>query len=202
MKIVICTPIHGDPKAKFLQSLADMIIHSMRHGLADLSYITYSGSALDTNRNALVDRALRLGADYTLWIDADHTFPPHTLRRLLEIGQPVVGVNFLRREDNPRSTAATEMDGNASLVRSTTALAEQGAVQRVARMGLGLCLIDMKIVGRLPKDAFPLFRFTKESSEDVHFFRSLAAAGIPACIDHRLSMECGHIHEQVLRFPE
>jgi hypothetical protein len=186
MKIAICTPIHGDPKAGFTKSLADMLIHI--GGRYEMAFFTYSGSVLDTSRNALLDQATRWGAQFILWIDADHIFPPDTLDRLLAAGKKVIGVNFRRR------------DAKEALVASTPELAGECPIEQVVHIGLGICLLDMTVIRELGAGAKRLFRFTQSSGEDVHLFRTLADAGVPAFVDHRLSLECGHIHEQVLRF--
>jgi hypothetical protein len=198
MKIAICTPVHGDPKAGFTKSLADMLIHV--GGRHEMAFFTYSGSMLDTSRNALLDQATRWGADFILWMDADHVFPPDTLDRLLAAGKQVIGVNFRRRDAKARPTATVLRDGKEALVASTPELAATCPVEQVVHIGLGICLVDMAVIRGLGAGAKRLFRFTEASSEDIHLFRTLAEAGVPAFVDHALSLECGHIHEQVLRF--
>jgi len=55
------------------------------------------GQAIDIGRNAIVERALKDGADYLLMHDSDATWHPGAVQRLLERDLPVVtGVIFKR----------------------------------------------------------------------------------------------------------
>jgi len=82
----------------------------------------------------------------------------------------------------------------------------------VNHLGLGLCLINMRVFDVLQEKAedkgektfLPLFKFIEKPDgigvigEDVFFFEKLRAAGIPIHCDHALSWEVGHIHEAIL----
>ena len=78
-------------------------------------------------------------------------------------------------------------------------------------MGFGVCLINMRVFDMLQIEAdktdgnfLPLFKFEETPNkigmvgEDVFFFRKVKAAGGKCFIDHRLSWEVGHLHEQIL----
>ncbi|MFO7273874.1 MAG: hypothetical protein DIU55_003270 [Bacillota bacterium] len=52
-------------------------------------YYSYENLAL--LRNLLIEEALRGGADYLFSVDSDVLPPPHTLRRLLAAGKPIIG---------------------------------------------------------------------------------------------------------------
>jgi hypothetical protein len=148
-----------------------------------------------------------------LWMDADHVFPCDALLRLLGRNKLVVGCNYARRF-NPTSPTASKLDDKTDkgLVWTTKELFEADSVEEVSHLGLGLCLVDMRVFGLLEikaqeagKDHFwPLFRLDPTEDgirfvgEDVHFFKLLREAGIPVCCDHALSWEVGHISEQIL----
>ncbi|MFZ5823268.1 MAG: hypothetical protein ACOY94_02800 [Bacillota bacterium] len=51
----------------------------------------YSCKNLALLRNLLLEEALAAGADYLFSVDSDILVPPHSLRRLLRAGKPVVG---------------------------------------------------------------------------------------------------------------
>lgn len=221
MKLAICIPCYGDAKSKFTQSLAAMLVHTAQADLRDengepiklqIETFIVSTSMLTEGRHRLVAEALTWEADYMLWCDADHTFPHDAFCRLWSHGLPVVGVNYARRIAPTAPTAAYfDGDGPAKQLYTTKELAEAGVVQPCAHMGFGLCLIDMRVFGRLHERAeengeanfLPLFKFEPAEDgigmigEDVFFFRKLRDAGITPHIDHALSWEIGHITEAI-----
>lgn len=216
MKVAICIPSHGAVAAKFLQSYGGVIAHILGCNLerdgekieVEVATFVVSCSILTESRTHLVAEAIAWEADYMLCLDADHIFPPDTLARLWEHGLPVVGCNYPRRA---RPTAPTAARGK-ELVYTTKAKAEAGEVEEVDHVGLGVCLINMKCFDLLQEQAdergdksfLPLFQFgVKESGfgaigEDVFFFAKLRAAGLTVHVDHALSWEIGHIHEEIL----
>lgn len=56
------------------------------------------GSDRSVGRNTLVRQAFEIGAEWLLFLDDDHTFPPSILMRLLEHEQPVVGALYCQRQ--------------------------------------------------------------------------------------------------------
>src|SRR3954463_9955880 len=102
MKIAVCVPHYGDPKARFVRSLADLLIHTLG------ATITFNGAItrpqievlweedgpLELKRARLVKRAQLAGSDYLLFIDTDHTFPPDALLALMVHDKPIVGCNY------------------------------------------------------------------------------------------------------------
>jgi hypothetical protein len=220
MKIALCIPAYGDTKAKFTQSLANLLIHMHAVKFTDAEgrpiaieaeVFMVACSMLTQSRHKLVAEAVLWGADYLLWMDADHIFPPDAFARLWARGQAVVGCNYARRCSPTAPTASGfDDDGRKALVYTTREKAEANALEEVAHLGFGLCLIDMRVFDALQvqaeaegKESFlPLFHFEVEGStvigEDVYFFDKLRAAGIRIFVDHGLSWEVGHIHERIL----
>jgi hypothetical protein len=172
-----------------------------------------SCSLLTESRNRLVVEAINWEADYMLWMDADHVFPRDALLDLLCRGQLVVGCNYARRLDPTAPTASvlTE-DGKKTLVWTTKEKAQAQELEQVAHVGLGLCLVDMRVYGILDVRAqdegkehfWPLFRIDPTEDgiasigEDVLYFQKLRDAGISIYCDHGLSWNVGHIHETIL----
>lgn len=220
MKIAICIPAYGDTKAKFTQSLANLLIHIHSVTLTDkddnrvkpeLEVFMVACSMLTQSRHKLVAEAVFWGADFMLWLDADHTFPPDALARLWSRNVPVVGCNYARR-CTPTAPTVSGFDDESKkhLVYTTEEKANANELESVAHLGFGVCLIDMRVFDVLQAKAeeegkasfLPLFHFEVEGShvigEDVFFFDKLRNAGIPIYCDHGLSWEVGHIHEQVM----
>lgn len=226
LKIAICIPAYGATCAKFTQSLANMLIHFMSANITtpdgtpikrEVEVIMVSCSMLTESRHKLVAEAMFWGADYMLWLDADHVFPPDTLARLWSRNKAVIGCNYARRCTPTAPTAAshvTDVDGedHKNLVYTTREKVDADLVEEVDHLGFGVCLVDMRIFDVLEaraeekgeKNFLPLFRFeTAENGvgvigEDVFFFKKIRDAGIPVHVDHALSWEVGHIHEQII----
>ena len=220
LKIAICIPAYGDTKAKFTQCLANLLIHIHSVTLTDaegrrikpeIEVFMVACSMLTQSRHKLVAEAIFWGADFMLWMDADHVFPPDALARLWSRNVPIVGCNYARRCSPTAPTASGyNEDGKKELVYTTEEKAQANEIEEVAHLGFGLCLIDMRVFDVLQakaeekgEDSFlPLFHFEVEGStvigEDVFFFKKLRDAGFKVFVDHGLSWEVGHIHEQVI----
>lgn len=222
VKVAICIPAYGDTKAKFTQSLANMLIHAFGANILDdkgarvpleLDVFMVSSSMLTESRHRLVAEALAWEADYMLCLDADHTFPPDTLVRLLSHNLPAVGCNYARRFTPTAPTAAVHNErGPQTVLYTTREKAEAGMVEECAHLGFGVLLLDMRIFDVLQSHAeengdgnfLPLFKFEPTENkigmigEDVFFFRKLAQAGIKPFVDHALSWEVGHLHEIIM----
>lgn len=221
LKIALCIPCHGDTKAKFTQCLVSMVAHTLgaRVEMAgepvEIEFETFmvSCSILPESRNRLVAEAINWEADYMLCMDADHVFPSDALLRLLGRDKLVVGCNYARRFSPTSPTASKRDDSDdGGLLWTTKELAQADSVEEVAHLGLGLCLIDMRVFAVLEQKAtaegkdhfWPLFRMDptedgiRFTGEDVHFFKELREAGVPVFCDHNLSWDVGHLHEQIL----
>ena len=223
MKIALAIPVYGVCSARFLYALLKMV--NFTHGatimvgdervVPELIPLMISCSMLSESRNRLVVEAINADADYMLWLDADHVFPEDALVRLLARSQLVVGCNYARRFDPTCPTAAAlgeDENGEEPLLWTTAEKARAEECEEVAHLGLGLCLMDMRIFGALEHKAkaegqehfWPLFHFEiqpdgiKTYGEDVYFFRKLRDAGIPVHCDHALSWHVGHCFETIL----
>jgi len=206
MKIAICIPHYGDVKARFLESLANAVAHTMAARINYRRVITQpmiwtsaiGSPSIDTNRNVLVQQALKWGADYILFCDSDMTFPGDALLKLLAADQPVVGCNYARRSGKG-ATAARDSSSGLCPIEAGSGL------ERVDYLGLGLCLINSQIFDSLKH---PWFRTTigengkVEEGEDGFFFAALRRAGVPVFVHHDLSEEVGHLAERELRLSD
>lgn len=218
LKIALSIPCHSHTMSKFTQCLTEMIVHTMRAKIEvdgeavipDIRTFIVSSSILPESRNRLVAEAIHWEADYMLWMDADHVFPKDALVRLLSHNLPVVGCNYSRRchPTGPTASRAIGDDGTLELVWS-----EDGqGLEEIAHLGLGFCLIDMRVYGKLEQKAtedgkehfWPLFEFKPLPGgigfcgEDVDYFRNIREAGVPVYVDHDLSWGIGHLGEQIM----
>lgn len=185
LKVAICIPVYGMTHAKFTQSLANLIIHSLGATIVrgeaaepvklELETFMVSSSMLTESRHRLVAEALAWEADHMLCLDADHVFPPDTLLRLLSHGLPVVGCNYARRFTPTAPTAAVdsgatddcEAEAKRLLLYTTEEKARAGEVEPCAHLGFGVLLLDMRVFDALQAQAeragdgnfLPLFKF-------------------------------------------
>ena len=194
MNIRICSPVHGDPRARFAASLVALVIRSMKEGV-EVTWGLQSSSSIINSRRALAEEALERGDDYLLWADADHSFPEDALLRLLSHRLDIVGINQPRRM---LPTGPTTLGLDGKLVWTTREMAEAGRVDEVAHVGFGLTLIRSEVFRRLPQ---PWFAQTMgpdgyiDIGEDAWFSGIARKAGYRIHCDHRLSWEASHIME-------
>ncbi len=226
LKIAICTPCYGNPELMFSKSLQGAIKHFYEADLTttdgekyekEIEWFVVSNSMLTEGRHMLVAEALNWGADYLLWADADHVFPPDTICRLWARNVSIVGCNYSRRGTPTAPTAAKIVtddlgEDHKNLCYTTMEKWHDNVLEEVDHMGLGLCLMRMDCFDALQvqaekegKDTFmPLFMFTPTEGfkgmigEDVYFFKKFKDAGVPVYLDHGVSWEVGHIHKIVL----
>jgi hypothetical protein len=226
IRLAIGIPVYNDPKSKFMFSAMQALNHLYTAKIVDhegnpvpieVETIMISGSALTESRTRILGEALSWGATHLLWLDADHVFPPDAFLRLLSHNLDVVGCNYPRRNSPTAPTAAktiTEEEGqdNRNLVYTTAEKAEQRELEEVDHIGFGLCLMNMQVVDMLQVRAeelgqvsfLPLFEFSSRPNgggligEDAFFFAKVRDAGGKVYVDHALSWEVGHIHEQIL----
>lgn len=176
-----------------------MLIHSAKR--VDLRYLTVSTSILSVSRNLLAEGAIGWGADYILWLDADHIFPPDTLLRLLDHDLPAIGCNYVARNGKKTTAADRREDGTLGFVATRKETADAAPLRPVEYMGLGVCLVSCEAIKALEKPWFDIQTGVSEFEgygEDAYFFGKLRASGVIPHIDQKLSLEIGHIAERVL----
>lgn len=226
LKIALCIPAYGHVHGKWAQCLANMITHTLGAKLTNAEGERYevemetfmvSSSMLCESRHRLCAEASLWGADYMLFMDADHVFPADILCRLWARNADIVGVNYSRRCEPTAPTACKRVTTDPerdieNLVYTTQEKAEDGEVEEVDHLGFGMCLIRMSVFDRLQTHAeangkqsfMPLFVFELKDDgmsmigEDVYFFRKCRDAGVKVLLDHAASWEVGHLHETIM----
>lgn len=199
-RVALLTPFHGSVRAHFAYSLAHVTQHIARERPdLDVRLWFNTSSILPRVRTELAEGAIGWGAEWMLWLDSDHLFPPATLERLLAHGLDVVGANYPRRLP-PHAPTAIGLDQQPCA--TTRAKADAGGVERVTSMGMGVLLTHASVFERLGR---PWFGVRDEGArgwtgEDGFFFERLLAEGVPVHVDHALSWEVGHIGQTTLSF--
>lgn len=207
MKIAFCMPIHSHAKPGFVQCFGRLCDWTYRarfqdqNGVAsriETETIVIGSSNVAHSRNAIAQEALDWGADWLFWLDADQTFPPDALGRLLARQVPMIGCNYRCRVPDQRLSTASAVRGG----REVAIFPEGEGIEEVSHLGLGVFLVRADVMRTVGS---PWFRFgeTPEGGvegEDVHFFRKAKAAGFTPYVDHALSRQIGHVADIELMF--
>lgn len=198
LRILICTPVYGDSvKRGYAFSIAQAIAYFCQGPSEVDKYIdiqmVYS-SNLAQNRHLLVSKAAQFEATHMLFWDADIKAPPDCIIRLINHSQPIVAINYSKKEPEAAPTAYIDTE---NYIGPCYTQEHHTGLQEVTSCGFGLMLIDMRVIQAMDT---PLFQFTQEGSdgiqtetEDVFFCRKARAAGFNILIDHDLSKRCAHI---------
>jgi hypothetical protein len=196
VKIAICSPVHDSLKADHVNSLTALLIETAKAGV-EVAYRNMKSSTVVAGRTLLAQSALDWGADLLLWLDADQTFPPDTLSRLVEHGEDFVGCNYSRKSD-PASPTALRLGAESGRDLVWTASDSSGLIE-VDAMGMGVCLVARCVFEAVPAPWFSM-EWDSENrliGEDHYFCRKARAAGFKVKIDQGLSGEIGHIGERI-----
>jgi hypothetical protein len=210
MKIAVLVPHHGPVKALFAECLANLMAETAQTMVREnLSFARPQVRAffeedgpLELKRTRLIVKSRQWGADHSLFVDTDQTFPPDALIRLLRRSEAIVGCNIVTRDERPRPTAIG-LDGQR--LPTTEAKAAAGLLELVLSLGLGFCLLRADAFAALDRRSTGRRLFESEvtdageliTGEDVHFFNEVRASGLEVYLDHAVSWEIGHIAETI-----
>lgn len=154
------------------------------------------GSLIYDARNKLAAQAVKVEADYVLWLDSDMTFDPDTLKRLFKTLEDndadIVSGLYFRRSAPYTPVAFDEVnineDGTSSHKDYTGALE---GVHEVAGVGFGCVLMSAQVLldvfGKFGGGFSPLGGF----GEDLSFCWRARQLGYKILLD--TNVKCGHI---------
>ncbi len=195
-RLAICLPQTETVRSDYARSLAEMVGMVTRlgesAGLSDAFLVSGSGSVIPAVRQHIARRAIEeKGATHLLWIDSDHSFPADTAHRLLAHGRPFVGINATTRSLPLRSTAAINETDLLETKKHSKGL------QKVARIGFGIALIEARVFTAMPKPWFLIEYHEKDGAgfyrgEDVYFCEKAKQFGFTPMVDHDLTKETAH----------
>lgn len=196
-KIFIGIPTAGQPKLQCINSVLQLQKYLLKKNFAVIHKF-YNTSMLSSNRWEIIAESLASQADYTLWVDDDMLFPPKAFDHLytaVKKGCEIVGCNYPTRGFPHYFTGRHRDRGD----RVATTLLTTGLVQ-VDFIGLGLCLMQTKILEDLP---YPMFRMDERYGEDAFFFDKMyELKGVRPYISHDASKHVGHIAEKIITYAE
>lgn len=196
-KVAICIPSRGEMEIGTAFDLAVMCAYDARHRNGEQSIYTVSGTLIFDQREKLAAEAIRDGADYVLWIDADMRFPKNTIEVLLKHDKPIVGVNATTRTSPVRPTAKNLEIDFENKINHWKPIVSKGKthLEKVTAIGCGVMMVKREVFENTPKPWFwfEIIPGDKLLGEDVYFCVKAQDAGYDTYLDHNLSNYIGHV---------
>lgn len=199
--IALCMPVGKDVRPRTMQDLITLRDFSRSAGVPVDVFIVEQ-EASHTARNLLTQAALKTPATHLLWIDADMSFPPGALLRLLGHRLPIVGGLYFNRRApfHPqllrRQPAERAMDDVPMAYvydwRREIGPDGSGSLLRVDATGAGFLLVERRVFTDVsPDDGW--WSPDGDASDDIWFLRRATAAGYEVFVD--TGLELGHLGE-------
>ncbi len=191
-KVAICFPSGDMVHADFALALAGLCNSTPP---IETPIVNNKSSIVAIARNNGVKRAREMACDHILFLDSDMVFPRATLHRLLAHRKDIVGAIYTKRVP-PYSLLGTALDGEPTC--------DDEGLTEMKRLPTGCLLIRMAVFEALSE---PYFRFLADEEsgeiigEDYVFCDRAREAGFRIWCDAKLSLEIGHIGQQVCKFP-
>ena len=192
MKTLIAVPCMDEVAAPFAQSIATMT------SVGETVVSFQIGSLIYEARNNFCKQALKLGADYILWLDSDMIFPqdvmPKMLRHMEEGKEIVSGLYFRRRAPfTPVLFSKLDIEGKSwtgydDYPRDTTF--------EVAGIGMGCCMMKVSVVEDLLLNDQDWFTPLEGFGEDLAFCWRASRLGHKIHCDS--TIKCGHVGQVIV----
>lgn len=194
--VAFCVPSSETWKASFGYAATRLGITSTLAGL-DVVLVNERGGDAAENRNKMTALGLANKADWFLFADADMTFPPDALVRLLEWNVDVVGADY-RNRHQPFQKLGLDLEAKRATDDPEGGLVERGI------LGLGLLLFRADVFRKMPAPWFARlwipqaatpdnpFGFSTDDTYVCHYARH---HGFKVWCDLGLTKEVRHIGE-------
>lgn len=195
MHLAIGGPTRDAVPAAFAVDLAQLYAKTRERGpWATVTVGFVASTYIHVGREWFLEASIKQGATHVLWLDTDMSVPAETAILLAMHEQPVVGCNYVVRQESGLFTACRG-DQRVPTTEASTGL------EAVEYVGMGALLMRTDVVKDLGR---PWFRHGLNDcggdvGEDVMFCRGLGAAGYQIFIDHDLSKRIGHIGQHTFR---
>lgn len=196
-KVAICIPSRGEMEIGTAFDLAVMCAYDARFREGHQAIYTVAGTLIFDQREKLAAEAIKEGADYILWIDADMRFPKNTIEVLMSHNKDIVGVNATTRVLPVRGTSKNlevDLEKKENIWHTIVSKGKTG-LERATAVGCGVMLVKREVFLRTPKPWFWFYEIPggKLLGEDVHFCIKAADVGFDTWVDHSLSNMIGHV---------
>lgn len=153
--------------------------------------VVFARSAvISENRNAISSHALKINADWVLYLDDDHILHQQTLMRLLEADKDVISAHYTQRQPVFNSVAFDFEREDGTFHWKRLESSERGLV-KVAAAGAGCFLVKTKVLRALDEPYWTLGQIHPASwGDDLHFCSRVRKAGFDIWLD--LENPVGH----------
>jgi hypothetical protein len=190
-KLAVLIPTRDTLHSAHALALAELVKFNTMNNI-DTHVFMDASTILLTQRERLATEAVKLGADYALWLDSDIVFPATTAVRLLKHNEPIVAANYVRRQ-RPYKGVAYETIGDW---QNPLPFDVQDDLVPIEGIGMGCILTKVSIFEELSKPWFD-FQWSPESNdflgEDMYLCQKINAAGYTIKVDTALSQELHHL---------
>lgn len=182
-KILICVPCMDMVASGFAQSLA-----VLQKGGNETAIVFECGSLIYDARNKLAKQAIKMQADYTMWLDSDMIFNPDTMVRLLEHNAPIVSGAYFRRSPPYHLVAFDKCDAET---REWTDLPLPAETVKCGGVGFGCVLVRTDVLFEVAAKYKTWFEPMNGFGEDLSFCYRARECGFDILLDP--SITCGHV---------
>jgi len=148
------------------------------------------GANIAENRNIISEQAVKLGAEWVLYVDDDQVLAPDTLMRLLARDKDIVSGIYLKREMPFVPQMYAQEDQRGWCYPRLLAPFASGLVEVVAT-GAGCLLVKTKVLEAMEKPHWRLGQITSDGwGDDMNFCHRAREAGFKVWCD--LDTRVGH----------
>lgn len=153
----------------------------------DHVFIMNTGYQIDQSRTTLIEDALaNPDITHVLWWDDDIWPSWDGIQKLVAHGMPIISGVYRTRRGHVCAGVFTGQDHPHEW--TPMAWPQPKPVSRVDIVGLGFCLMDIRVFRRLSR---PFFRYADGVGEDVYLFRKIKdELDLPIWVDN--TIQCGH----------
>jgi hypothetical protein len=195
MRLAVCLPCRDIVQTGFAYDLARLTAFWSAKYVPQggaLHLFTSAGTLIADQRENLAKEALKIDADWILFLDTDMRFPKDVFDRLSKHDKPIVAANYSTRGLPAKPVAFR----NALCNEYVYTVDESRGLEEVYAVGMGVMLIKAEVFRNTP---MPWFQIGYASAtghffgEDIHFCHKAAKHGYKTLIDHDLSKIVKHI---------
>ena len=191
IKLAILVPTRDMVHTHFAYSLTQLVKTTSEVGIDTYLYFD-SSTILLNQREKLIDEAIKMEADYVLWLDSDMMFPSNVVLKLLTHNKDIVACNYMKRSLPMKTVAYTDLNDWDSWVP----MEPQEELVKVKGIGMGCILMKTDVFKKLEKPYFE-FRFKEDTKdwfgEDFILQDKIQKVGYEIFVDTMLSMEIKHV---------
>lgn len=191
IKLAILVPTRDMVHTHFAYSLTQLVKTTSEVGIDTYLYFD-SSTILLNQREKLIDEAIKMEADYVLWLDSDMMFPSNVVLKLLAHNKDIIACNYMKRSLPMKTVAYTDLNDWDSWVP----MEPQEELVKVKGIGMGCILMKTDVFKKLEKPYFE-FRFKEDTKdwfgEDFILQDKIQKVGYEIFVDTMLSMEIKHV---------